>query len=249
MMADDMNWEAELDWSKMEPCGGRPFYDFVKKVADESLAAGVTELTKIKAEREEKMNRLGEIARRAARLNEDFVALTSLPSFTDALGDIDRQAFLVYGDGTMMTVGRWMECGRHITDALAGGTRLTEVMRRDVAEVAGQIAKVESLREFLKGYVAFCDDDFRFRNAPARFKSKLFREVTRRVNALVAAGEKITLEAMPAFVGPIKEKVATIRTMAAKTQRMCRLAKKAMERNGERFWADEPVWAALNGKS
>ena len=64
------------------------------------------------------------------------------------------------------------------------------------------------------------------------------RDALRNVNALVAAGGKINDGAIPGFLMPIKSEVDQIKEMAAKTQRTLRLTKKAIERLGERFWAD-----------
>ena len=44
--------------------------------------------------------------------------------------------------------------------------------------------------------------------------------------------------AIPDFLMPIKDEVDKIKAMSAKTQRTLRLAKKAIERMGDRFWSE-----------
>ena len=111
-------------------------------------------------------------------------------------------------------------------------------LKKDVAKTAGDIAKAETLRDFLKCYIEVAEMDFRLRNAPARFKTKLFMDTLRLVNGLVAMGEKVKVEVLPGFVEPLAVEVGKIKEMVVRTQKTMWLAKKAIERVGDRFWMD-----------
>ena len=237
-MANDTDWEAGLDWGKFDPIGGKRFYLFVKGSAIKSLNEGIVQLTALKAEKDRKLRSWGEVAGLAARLDDEFRKLVESEAFKGAVEDIDKRAFLRFDDGTRMTLGLWIECGRSITATLRKGSIVPEGRRREAAEVGAELAKAETLRDFLKGYVELSENDYRLRNAPVRFKTKIFRDALRNVNALVAAGAKINDGAIPDFLMPIKDEVDQIKEMAAKTQRTLRLAKKAIERIGDRFWAE-----------
>ena len=58
------------------------------------------------------------------------------------------------------------------------------------------------------------------------------------MNGLVAMGEKVKVEVLPGFLVPLAVEVAKIKEMAMRTQKTMRLAKKAIERVGDRFWMD-----------
>ena len=111
--------------------------------------------------------------------------------FKNTIRRIDERGCMIFPDGTKMTIQRWLEFGQVFTETLCQGCRIPEDLKKDVAKTAGDIAKAETLRDFLKGYIEVAEMDFRLRNAPARFKTKLFRDTLRLVNALVAMGEKV----------------------------------------------------------
>ena len=108
-------------------------------------------------------------------------------------------------------------------------SEIPDELKRDVAKVGSGIANAEPLRDFLKGYVEVAEMDFRLRNAPARFKTKLFRGALRLVNVLVATGEKINPELSPEFLNPLMVEADRIKAMAARTQKTLRIAKKVIE--------------------
>ena len=62
-MADDTNWEAQLDWSKIDPVGGIGFYSFIKGSVLKSMDEGLGQLVGIKEEKERKLGSWDEIAR------------------------------------------------------------------------------------------------------------------------------------------------------------------------------------------
>ena len=71
-MADDMNWEAQLDWSKIDPVGGIGFYSFIKGSVLKSMDEGLGQLVGIKEDKERKLGSWDEIAKVAQRLHDDF---------------------------------------------------------------------------------------------------------------------------------------------------------------------------------
>ena len=158
--------------------------------------------------------------------------------FKNTIRRIDERGCMIFPDGTKMTIQRWLEFGQGFTETLCQGCRIPDELKKDVAKTAGDIAKAETLRDFLKGYIEVAEMDFRLRNAPARFKTKLFRDTLRLVNGLVAMGEKVKVEVLPEFLVPLAVEVAKIKEMAARTQKTMRLAKKTIERVGDRFWMD-----------
>ena len=237
-MANDANWEAQLDWSKIEPVGGIGFYNFIKGSAIKSMDEGLRQLLEYKEDKERRLRGWDEIAAVAQRLDDDFQRIVGADIFKSTIRRIDQKACLLYPDGTKMTIERWIEFGVLFTKTLREGSEIPDELKKDVAKVAGDIAKAETLRDFLKGYIEVAEMDFRLRNAPARFKTKLFRDTLRLVNALVAMGEKVKVEVLPGFLVPLAVEVGKIKEMAVRTQKTMRLAKKAIERVGDRFWMD-----------
>ena len=237
-MADDTNWEAQLDWSKIDPVGGIGFYSFIKGSVLKSMDEGLGQLVGIKEEKERKLGSWDEIAKVAQRLNDDFHRVVDAEIFKNTIRRIDERGCMIFPDGTKMTIQRWLEFGQVFTETLCQGCRIPDELKKDVAKTAGDIAKAETLRDFLKGYIEVAEMDFRLRNAPARFKTKLFRDTLRLVNGLVAIGEKVKVEVLPEFLVPLAVEVAKIKEMAARTQKTMRLAKKTIERVGDRFWMD-----------
>ena len=237
-MANDTNWEAQLDWSKIDPVGGIGFYSFIKGSAIKSMEEGIKQLLEYKEDKERKLRGWDEIAAVAQRLDDDFQRIVGTDIFKSTIRRIDQKAFLLYADGTKMTIERWIEFGVLFTKTLREGSEIPDERKKDVAKVGSDIAKAETLRDFLKGYVEVAEMDFRLRNAPARFKTKLFRDTLRLVNALVAMGEKINPESSPEFLKPLVVEAGRIKAMAVRTQKTLRIAKKVIERVGDRFWME-----------
>ena len=189
-MANDTNWEAQLDWSKIGPVGGIGFCSFIKGSVLKSMDERLGQLVAIKEDKERTLGSWDEIAKVAHRLNDDFHKIVDAEIFKNTIRKVDERGSMTFPAGSTMTILHWLEFGQVFTETLSQGCRIPDDLKKGVAKTAGDIAKAESLRDFLKGYIE---------------------------------------------VGKIKE-------MAARTQKTMRLAKKAIERVGDRFWMDaEPL--------
>ena len=58
-MANDTNWEAQHDWSKIDPVGGIGFYSFAKGSVLKSMDEGLGQLVAIKEDKERKLGSCG----------------------------------------------------------------------------------------------------------------------------------------------------------------------------------------------
>lgn len=245
MMANDENWEAAVDWSGFDPVGGRAFYDFVKERCDTTLAFGIAELEKTKAEHETKLRRWEGLAKLFSRLEEDFAAMRSSQDFNTMMTDIDRKALLMFPAAKFITLERWLEWGEFLTKSLKTSSAVAPRMRTELADISRDLANAEALKRFLGSYVTACEKDYLLRRAPVRFRTKLFREVAREIAAVVTAGAQLNMTTAPEFVRTLKDEVETIKELARRTQKTCRLAKKTIERRGESFWHDFTEWDGL----
>ena len=248
-MEANENWEAGIDWSEFDPVGGKAFYAFVKERCETTLKAGIAELEKVKAEHESKLRRWDALAHLASNLERDFRAMRESTDFSAMMEELDRKALLMFPKASFITIGRWLEWGEFLTNALKTSSTVAPQMKSELAVIERDLANAVSLREFLSAYVGACEKDYILRRAPVRYRTKIFREVVREVANLVAAGERLNMATAPAFVKTLSDEVERIKEMARKTLKTCRLAKKAIERRGEAFWRDFTEWNALRIKA
>lgn len=240
MNNDDRNWENKVDWESFDPpAGGREFYDHMKaSILD--LDAAVGELRAKRDAEAGRVARQSEVMRLAERLQREFDAIAGSEAFQRLLAAMDAKVKLVFPGGEVPTVGEWFRWGGHITKALRDGSLLPDDWRRDAAKAERELAAVENLRRFVALYVSVCESDYRTLFAPVRLRTKMFRETSRNVTALVAAGEALEREhATGGFVATFWNRAKEILEIARKTQKACRQTRKTLERMGDRFWDEQ----------
>jgi len=245
MTQNDENWRAEIDWSKFDPVGGIRFYNFIKNECAAALAFGIGELEKMKAEREAKINRWEELARLFARLDEDFAALRSTPDFVEMVDSVDKAALIMFPEDKFITIEKWLKWGEFLTRSFKTTSRVSPGYRAGLAEISRDLANATALKNFFAAYVSACEKDYLLRHAPIRFRTKIFRDVSKDIASLVAMGEQLNMATASVFVKKMASEVATIKQLAHRTAKTCRLAKKAIERSGESFWRDFTAWDAI----
>ena len=239
MTNEEQNWENTIDWDRFDPpAGGRAFFDFMK-ASIPRLEAGVA---KLRADFEAETWRMTgqlEIAKLAERLQKEFDAIAGSESFQRMLVGLDGQIKAVFPTGDVPTVSCWLRWGARITAALHNGSLLPDGWRKDKAKAERELATAENLRQFVTLFVSVSERDYKLRLAPIRYRTKLFREITREVNALVAAGEALDREQLTEqFVSDFWAKAKEILSIARKTQKTCRQVRKTLDRKGERFWRE-----------
>ena len=239
MNNDEQNWEQTINWERFDPpAGGRAFFDFMK-ASIPKLEAGVA---KLRAEFEAETLRVTghlEIAKLAERLQKEFDAIAESESFQRMLVGLDGQIKAVFPSGDVPTVSCWLRWGARITTALHNGSLLPGGWTKDKAKAERELATAENLRKFVTLFVSVSERDYKLRLAPIRIRTKLFREIAREVNALVAAGEALERgQLTEQFVSDFWVKAKEILTIARKTQKVCRQVRKTLDRKGESFWRE-----------
>ena len=239
MTNEEQNWEEKIDWGRFDPPGGgRAFFESMKGIVP-SLDAEIARLRGRFDAESGRMTDFEEIARLAGRLRREFTGLSESASFRRLVDFLDVHAEEIFG-GEAATIGTWLRLGDCITRALAHGTPLAERWKADKARAERELATAENLRRFVKLYVSVCEADYKIRFAPLRLRTKMFRDVTRDVGALVAAGETLDRElAGEGSGGGFWDRAKEILDVARKTQKACRLARKSLERKGDRFWLEQ----------
>ena len=239
MNNDEQNWEQTINWERFDPpAGGREFFDYMKTslpMLDEAIRL-------LRADYERETARLAsqsEVARLAERLQREFDAIAGSEMFQRILEAMDKQVKVLFPCGELPTIGEWLRWGGHITRALRNGSLLPDGWQKDKAKAARELATAENLRKFVSLYVSVTEDDYRIRFAPIRLKTKLFREISKRVTQLVVTGEALEREQKnEGFVTKFWNKAREILDMARKTQKACRQMRKTIDRIGERYWRE-----------
>ena len=246
MNNDEQNWEETIDWGRFDPpAGGRAFFDFVKARIPELDA----EVARLRAEYDAETWRIAgqlEIAKLADRLQKEFEAIAGSESFQRMLVGLDEKIGEVFASEDVPKISCWLRWGARITAALRNGSLLPEGWTKDKARAEREIGTAENLRKFAALYVSVSEGDYKLHLAPIRFRTKLFREVTREVNALVAVGEALEREQRTdLFASDFWAKAKEILSVARKMQKVCRQVRKTLERKGERFWRETADFGLL----
>lgn len=248
-MQNDENWQAAIDWTEFDPVGGIRFYNFIKNECDAALRFGIGELEKIKTERESRIRRWDELAKTFARLDENFTALRGMPDFVEMVKEVDGKALLLFPADKFITIERWVKWGEFLTRSLKNVAHVSLNARAELAEIARDLANATALKNFFAAYVSASEKDFILRRAPIRYRTKIFRDVTKDIATLVSVGSQLNMATAPEFMRRMTDEVEKIKSLAHRTAKTCRLAKKAIERSGESFWRDFSAWDEIRLKA
>ena len=239
MTNEEQNWENTIDWDRFDPpAGGRAFFDNMKASIpqlDKSIA-----MLRTQYETESgRIARQAEVMKIAERLQKEFDAISESEAFRRVLNFMDTRVKLIFPRGEIPTIGEWLRWGGHITRALRNGSLLPDEWKKDRAKAEHELVTAETLRRFVALYVSVCEADYRLRYAPIRLRTKMFREISRDVSALVTTGEALDREQMTeAFVSGFWTKAKEILEIARKSQKACRQMRKTIDRIGERYWRE-----------
>lgn len=246
-MNNGKDWEADIDWTKIEPVGGRGFYEYIKTQCLPVLDTGIDGIEKVKAKDAGKLERWNRVGKIATRLARDYDDLTASEDFTRIIHEFDEKTKADRPAG-YPTIERWIEMGKYLTRALCGGSKIPGIFQARLTTATRDLVTAKALRDLLRNFIAACDDDYRLRCAPVKFRTRVFRNLAREINAVVAAGVQLNFESAPDFIRPLEKDVRTIHEEARRTQRVIRTAKKSIERHGDAFWADLAEWERLKAR-
>lgn len=239
-------WESGIDWSKRTSVVGGPvFYEFVKAKALPALEDGIRQLEAAKADCEERIRKWGSLAERAGRLAECFAELAGDEFFMRMAGDFDRETAEIFAGESIPTLSGWLRIGARFTAAMRDGTSIPAKYAKELAEMNGDIASVANVRSILQSFISACDNDYRLRCAPERFRTRVFRDLARDFSEIVLSGSKVDFERIPSFLRGVAESLKMIIEVSESMQGVCRRAKKAMKRHGSAFWSKLDGWNAM----
>ena len=245
-MNNDENWENEIDWSKRTVIVGGPiFYEFLKTQAIPVLDEGLRQMAATRAESERKLHRWGAIAERAANLSDCFAALTGEADFMRMVHDFDEGTKAMFEGESIPSIGAWLIIGKRLTDAMKNGSTVPTKYEEELNSVNREIAAATAVRNILRSFVSACDNDYRLRCAPERFRTRVFRDLSQDFGDIVSAASRIDLDDLPATVNGITDARKVIIDVARKMQGICRRAKKDIKRHGGRFWSKLDEWNAM----
>ena len=108
-----------------------------------------------------------------------------------------------------------------------------------------EIAAATAVRNILRSFVSACDNDYRLRCAPERFRTRVFRDLSQDFGDIVSTAAKIDLDDLPATVNGVTDALKVIIDVSRKMQGICRRAKKDIKRHGGRFWSKLDEWNAM----
>ena len=247
MMAESYeSWEQEIDWSRRTAVvGGSAFYDFVKAKALPALEDGLRQLEATKANCEERMRRWGGIAERAEKLSASFAALTECEDFMTLIHDFDEKTAALFAGERIWTLSDWLRIGKKLTDAMRDGSSVPTKYASELANVKRDMASVSAVRNILRSFVAASDNDYRLRCAPARFRTRVFRDLSQNFNDIVESSLKVDFAELPMSIDSLSQTLKVIIDVSLKMQGICRRAKKDIKRRGSAFWAKLDAWNAL----
>ena len=178
-MQNDENWENEIDWSKRTAVVGGPiFYDFVKTQAIPALDEGLAQMADAKAAEERKLRRWNAIAERAAKLSDCVAALTEEEDFMRMVHDFDESTKALFKGECIPSIGAWLLIGKRFTDAMKKGSTVPAKYEAELNSVTQEIASMTAVRDIFRSFVAASDNDYRLRCAPARFRTRVFRDLS-----------------------------------------------------------------------
>ena len=235
------NWEANLDWSKFDPIGGMPFYLFVRDTCMATVENSIGALAKMKSEQADKIERWGRIARSAGLMEEGFKAFADTVGTTSMVEFIDTKIKLMYPK-EVMTITVWLDFGRHITRAFRNGSLVPQPLKDELVDTERNLAYAQTLYAFLQHYLKIAKGDYKLRNAPDKFKTRVFRDFASTVKEMIEIGGRLNCETGPQFIRVFSEQIERIKDMAVEANKTCRLAKREIERKGTAFWTELAAW-------
>ncbi len=109
---------------------------------------------------------------------------------------------------------------------------------------AKEVASAIALRNLMGGFVTVCEIEFVLRHAPIRFRTRIFRDLVRELNAVTAAGETLNFKFVPDYLARFEEGAEKIKTEVRRMKWICKLLRKEIERHGETFWTGLEAWMA-----
>ena len=238
-----------MDWSKFDPPGGIKHFNGLKDGCVPVLADAIGDLEKQKKADENLLARWDGIAKWARRLYEDFQGVSDSPDFMKMIGDFDKRSLVDLPRPGWLTVENWIETGKAITRTLNAGTHHTDPIKERIARDVKEIAFTTALRNVMDGFVTICEIEFALRNAPVRFRTRLFRDLTREVGSVATAGGLLNFKDAPDHLAAMERGVAKIMDEARQMQRICKLLKKEVERRGETIWTGLEMWLATKRRT
>ncbi len=273
-MNNDENWENEIDWSKRTDLviaaaqagqaqwacqaeriersekaprvpSGPIFYEFVRSKAIPALDEGLAQMADAKAAEERKLRRWNAIAERASNLSDCFAALTGEADFMRMVHDFDEGTKAIFEGESIPSIGAWLIIGKRLTDAMKNGSTVPTKYEDELNTVNREIAAATAVRNILRSFVAASDNDYRLRCAPARFRTRVFRDLSQNFGDIVAAASQIDLDDLPSTVNGVTDALKVIIDVSRKMQGICRRAKKDIKRHGGRFWSKLDEWNAM----
>ena len=238
-----------MDWTKFDPPGGVKHYEGVKVVFLPLLGELIGDLEKQKAEFEGKLKRWEGIAQKAGQLNEVFNGLVDSKDFMRMIRDFDLKSMVDLPRPGWISLENWIEVGRAITRTLNAGSHQFDALKARVAECAKEVASANALRNLMGGFVAVCEIEFVLRHAPIKFRTRLFRDMVRELNALAATGETLNFKFAPDYLSRFAEGTEKIMAEVRRMKWVCKLLRKEVERHGETFWSGLEAWMAAKGNA
>ena len=233
-----------MDWTKFDPPGGVKHYEGLKTAFLPLLGELIGDLEKQKAEFEGKLKRWEVIAQKAAQLDEVFNGLVESQDFMNMIRDFDFKSLLELPRPGWISIGNWIEVGRAITRTLNAGSHQYDSLKARVTGCAREVASAIALRNLMGGFVTVCEIEFVLRHAPIRFRTRIFRDLVRELNAVTAAGETLNFKFVPDYLARFEEGAEKIKTEVRRMKWICKLLRKEIERHGETFWTGLEAWMA-----
>ena len=245
-MNNDENWENEIDWSKRTVIVGGPvFYEVGRSKAIPALDEGLAQRAEAKAAEERKLRRWNAIAERAAKLSDCFAALTEEEDFMRMVHDFDESTKALFKGECIPSIGAWLLIGKRFTDAMKKGSTVPAKYEAELNSVTQEIASMTAVRDIFRSFVAASDNDYRLRCAPARFRTRVFRDLSQNFNDIVESSLKVDFAELPKAIDSLSQTLKVIIEVSRKMQGICRRAKKDIKRRGSAFWAKLDAWNAL----